>query len=152
MLLIQVNIEKEDDEITSDIIENLVKKIYRASGLEEHGEVSVSLMDDTGIARLNRDYRKIDGPTDVLSFPQSEGMEFPTPDEEDFVPLIGDVVISIDTARRQAEEAGHSIKKEMTALLIHGILHLHGHDHMEPEESRIMKSREEEILKTLEGD
>ncbi len=152
MLQVQVNINKESDVITDSFIEETVKKIYRAGNLEEHGEVSITIMDDPQIARLNRDYRKIDGPTDVLSFPQSEGMEFPAPDEEDFVPLIGDVIISLDTARRQADEVGHPLEREVTVLLVHGILHLYGHDHMEDEESRIMKGREEEILKALEGD
>ena len=88
-----------------------------AAGL--HGEVSVLLTGDEAIRALNRKYRRIDKPTDVLSFPAAEIAEG----------LAGDLVISLETARWQAEERGHSLEMEIKVLLLHGLLHLAGYDH-----------------------
>ncbi len=104
------------------------------------------LTDDTQIAQLNKQYRDVDGPTDVLSFSQIEGDDDFSGDEGDG--LLGDVVISVETAKRQAESAGHPIDDEIDMLLVHGILHLLGYDHAEPDEEKIMFSRQTEILKT----
>lgn len=92
-------------------------------------EVSLALVDDEAMRELNRQYRGIDAPTDVLSFSQDEG---PGP-----VPggtrLLGDVVVSVDTAARQAKAAGHSLDTEACHLVIHGVLHLLGYDDVTPE-------------------
>ncbi len=108
-------------------------------------ELSILFMDDEGIRELNRDYRKKDKPTDVLSFPMREG-EF-----SDLNPgLLGDVVISLDTASMQAEENGKTMEEEVTFLLTHGILHLLGFDHeASPAEARLMRAKEKEILSLL---
>jgi probable rRNA maturation factor len=111
--------------------------------------VSILLTDDEQIAELNRQYRDVDGPTDVLSFSQKEG-------EDDIVPgleenLLGDVVISVETAARQAEEQGKSLDDELDMLLVHGILHLLGYDHAEPEDERAMFARQEELLRGLQA-
>lgn len=87
-------------------------------------ELSVLLCDDPFIHELNRQYRAKDAPTDVLSFPMREG-EGADPDD----PMLGDVVISVETAARQATERGHATGWEIRLLLIHGILHLLGYDH-----------------------
>ena len=93
--------------------------------LDEAGaELTVSLVDDAAIRRLNRDYRRQDRPTDVLAFAMREGARVPG-DEA----VVGDVVISLDTAARQAQQRGVSAADEVRALLIHGILHLLGYDH-----------------------
>jgi probable rRNA maturation factor len=88
-----------------------------AAGLE--GELSVLLTDDAGIRRLNRDFRGQDRPTDVLSFPPAAGT----------VGVAGDLALSLETAARQAGEHGHTLPTELKILLLHGILHLAGHDH-----------------------
>ena len=106
-------------------------------------EVSVLLTDDAEIARLNREYRAVDSPTDVLAFSQVEGEEF-APEEEE--KLLGDVVISVETAERQAAEQGHSLDEELDVLLAHGLLHLLGYDHEEPQEERAMFARQKEII------
>lgn len=106
-------------------------------------EVSILFTDDEEIALLNKEYRQIDGPTDVLSFSQFEGEDF-APDEME-TPL-GDVVISVETARRQADEQGHSLEQEINVLLVHGILHLLGYDHVETDETEIMFNRQAELL------
>lgn len=105
-------------------------------------ELSILFMDDEGIRDLNRDYRKKDKPTDVLSFPMREG-EF----SELNPGLLGDVVISLDTASMQAVENGKTMEEEVTFLLIHGILHLLGFDHEQSAaEARLMQAKENEIL------
>jgi rRNA maturation RNase YbeY len=109
-------------------------------------EVSILLLDDPGIAELNRQYRGKSGPTDVLSFPMYTAEELSTVQPE----LLGDVVISVETAARQAASAGCSLWEEMTRLLIHGILHLLGFDHeRSAPEARAMRAQERRILAAL---
>ncbi|MBM4390436.1 MAG: rRNA maturation RNase YbeY [Deltaproteobacteria bacterium] len=97
-------------------------------------ELSVLLCDDAFIAQLNRQYRQKDGPTDVLSFAMD--------DEQ----VLGDVVISLDTARRQAETLGHPLDDELRVLLVHGCLHLLGHDHEAPGDDARMAAEEARCL------
>ena len=104
-------------------------------------ELSLLLCDDDTIHPLNRDYRGKDKPTDVLSFAQREG-EFAFVDDN----LLGDVIISMDTTVRQAAERNHSVETELRVLLVHGILHLLGYDHIEDDEAEIMEAKEREVL------
>lgn len=104
-------------------------------------ELSVLLCDDETIHALNRDYRDKDRPTDVLAFAMREG-EGPVLHEQ----LLGDVVISIDAARRQAAERGRPIVHEVTFLLAHGLLHLLGYDHQTDEEERRMSARTDALV------
>lgn len=111
-------------------------------------EVSLMLTDDESIHEMNREYRGIDRPTDVLSFALEEGEEeeiFGGPEEN----LLGDIIISVETAVRQAEEYGHSVEREMSFLALHGMLHLLGYDHMEEEERQEMRAQEKAILAAL---
>ncbi len=119
------------------------EQVLAAFGLDE-AELSVVLCDDAFIHPLNRDYRQKDKPTDVLSFSQREGEEA---DEDD--PVLGDVVISVETARRQAEERGHPLEHELRVLLVHGICHLLGYDHEEDEEAEEMEALERDLLSEL---
>ncbi len=151
MLEIYINNQQEKYNITDETVTETIKNIYRIAELRDHGELSVTFMNDEGIAELNKTYRKKEGPTDVLTFPQEEGMEFPSPEDENYPPLIGDIIISLETADKQAKEMGHPLEKEITALLLHGILHLYGYDHEEDEEADVMENKEREILKALEG-
>ena len=152
MLEIYINNQQELIDLKPEDITELIKKIFTAAKLKDHGELSVTFMDDNAIADLNQTYRKKEGPTDILSFPQDEGMEFPAPEDENYLPLIGDIMISIETAKKQAEEMGHPLDRELKILLIHGILHLYGYDHEDDEEAAAMQEKEKEILKTLETD
>jgi len=100
------------------------------------------LADDESISILNGQYRGIEGPTDVLSFSQHEG-------EDEFAAeqgLLGDVVISVETAMRQAAERGAQLDSEIDLLLVHGLLHLLGYDHAEPEQEKAMFARQAELL------
>lgn len=125
-----------------------------ATGVAEHvltllglidAELSIVLCDDATIHPLNRDYRGKDKPTDVLSFAQREG-EFAFLEDN----LLGDVIISMDTTIRQAQERGHSTEAELRVLLVHGILHLLGYDHIEDDEAEVMEAKEREILATFQ--
>ncbi len=111
--------------------------------------LSVVLTDDAGIAELNRQFRGIDAPTDVLSFPQLDpsGPAAPLPEGE---PLpLGDVVVSLPRAEEQAREYGHSRERELGFLLVHGLLHLLGYDHETPDEAAAMEERQDAVLDAL---
>lgn len=114
--------------------------------LEQEGQqdawLSVQVLDDGAIQALNLAYRGLDKPTDVLSFPMGEGADIAAiPDG-----FLGDIVISLDKAMAQAAEYGHSPLRELSFLTVHGVLHLLGWDHMEPEAAAKMYKRQEEIL------
>ena len=124
-------------------LEAVAARVLGAFGLDE-AELSIVLCDDAFIHPLNRDWRGKDRPTDVLSFAQREGEEA---DEDD--PVLGDVVISLETAARQAAERGHGTAHELRVLLIHGICHLLGYDHEEDEEAEEMEALERDLLAEL---
>lgn len=107
-------------------------------------EVSVVLCDDRVIHRLNRKWRGLDAPTDVLSFPQLTEDDWQKQAERQV--LLGDIVLSLESAARQAKEYGHSKEREVLYLFTHGLLHLLGYDHLEEDERRRMRNREEEVM------
>ncbi|MGE5554409.1 MAG: rRNA maturation RNase YbeY [Betaproteobacteria bacterium] len=111
----------------------------------EAAELSVALVDDIQIHELNRRYRKVDRPTDVLSFPAGEA-----PELDEAPALLGDVVVSLETAWRQATEFGHSPEREVGYLVAHGVLHLLGFDHEREEDRVTMRRLEEEALARVE--
>ena len=122
-------------------------------GLETDAEVSVLLVDDATIRELNSEYRSKDYATDVLSFPLEEETvagEEPVVIGGPAERMLGDIVISIETAQKQATEYGHSVERELTFLAVHGLLHLLGHDHEKSEEAeKIMRSEEKRIMEAL---
>jgi probable rRNA maturation factor len=120
----------------------LAERVLAAAG-EPKSELSIELIGDGRMRRLNRTYRKKDRTTDVLAFPMREASN-PQP------ALLGDVVISVPTAARQAREAGRSLDEELAALLIHGVLHLCGYDHERGEqEARRMARRERAVFRAV---
>jgi probable rRNA maturation factor len=122
----------------------IAEEIMRCEQVEENAELSVVLCDDEFIQKLNQEYLGKNRPTDVLSFPIEEE------DFEQEVRLLGDVVISLETASRQAEKMGNSVGLEVAFLLIHGILHLLGYDHkLNKGEMMRMKQREESVCRML---
>jgi len=111
--------------------------------------VSLVFTDDAGIAALNRAFRGVDAPTDVLSFPQLEAAGA-APALPAAAPLpLGDIVVSLPRAAAQAHEYGHSRARELGFLLVHGLLHLLGYDHETPEEAAAMEARQEAVLHAL---
>ncbi len=128
------------------IVESLVsdgQTLLVAAALPD-AELSVVLCDDDFIAVLNRDYRGKDAPTDVLSFPQG--------DELSGEVVLGDAIISLPTAARQAAERGHTVMQELRVLLVHGLMHLLGHDHMTPAQAAEMQAGEHKLLAALGED
>ena len=122
--------------------EELVKKAVEGTleyeNFDNDCEISVTFTDNENIRELNKEYRDIDRETDVLSFPM---------DEED---MLGDIVISLEKAREQAEEYGHSVEREISFLCVHSCLHLLGYDHETNEEDeREMFAKQEKILKQI---
>ena len=125
----------------SSTVEKRAQRILATLGCTQC-ELSIVLSDDSFIQALNLEYRHKDQPTDVLSFPMNEGaLEAP------IGLLLGDIVISIETAARQAEELGGTLLDEVTSLLIHGILHLMGYTHENDATETQMKDRSSELLK-----
>ena len=114
--------------------------------IPEEAEVDLLFVDNEAIREMNREYRDKDSATDVLSFPMYEADE--EIDDEDEI-LFGDIVISLERAQEQCEEYGHSLEREVMYLLVHGLLHLAGYDHMEEEEKKEMRAREEELLAVI---
>jgi probable rRNA maturation factor len=109
----------------------------------QHVELSIALVDDPTIRELNRDYRRLDRPTDVLAFAMEEGGDAAPLDQGHR--LLGDVIISVPTARRQAKRHKRRLLDELTMLLAHGLLHLLGYDHANTREERVMKSLTSEL-------
>ncbi|OQW33782.1 MAG: hypothetical protein A4E19_02740 [Nitrospira sp. SG-bin1] len=130
--------------VQQTILVHLAEQVL--SAVEESGsELSLELTGDRRMRRLNREYRKKDRPTDVLAFPIREAVM--PPGVRPVTRMLGDVVISLPTASRQAKEAGRSIDEELATLLVHGVLHLCGYDHeRSPREAARMKRRERALL------
>ena len=112
-------------------------------GKEGPSEVSVTFTDDEGIQAINREYREIDAPTDVLSFPLFE-------ESADGTRMLGDIVLSLEKCRAQAEEFGHSFERECAFLTVHSTLHLLGYDHVNSDEEEAdMRRRQSEIVEKM---
>ena len=129
------------------VYESLVVKTLKHLGLEFDPYISVTFVDNEFIHKINREYRKIDRPTDVISFAFLDGDE-----NKDKIfhskqmVVLGEIYISFDKAREQAVAYGHSLDRELRFLFVHGLLHLLGYDHMTAEDEKIMFSLQEEIL------
>lgn len=130
-------------EAMKDLIEKSIKAVLKVEELDDDVEVSVSFVGDEEIRDLNRDYRGVDKSTDVLSFPMDD--EFIIDNR-----ILGDVIINTRRVMEQAEELGHSHKRELSYLTVHSILHLLGYDHMEDEDKKDMREREKLAMKELE--
>lgn len=132
------------------LVRRSVIAALECEGFYNDAEVSVTFTDNEGIRRINSEFRGIDKPTDVLSFPLTdfEGGDEP-PTDEPFISL-GDIVISLERAREQAEEFGHSFERECAFLCVHSMLHLLGYDHVgSDEEDAEMRRRQSEILESM---
>jgi probable rRNA maturation factor len=139
--LVDVAVEQGPD--CEELLGTSCYGLLAALGID-NAELSVVLTDDAGIQALNRQWRGKDTATDVLSFPQMDGEAPPG------MPLLlGDIVISHETATKQAREHGHPLEDEVRVLLVHGLLHLLGHNHLEEEEAQVMRTAERKLIGTL---
>jgi probable rRNA maturation factor len=129
-------------------IREIIKNIIQYLKVDEKTEISILFTDDKFIKSLNKKYRGINKSTDVLTFNLEEGdLKFPEVDKNK---LLGDIVVSVETAQRQANNLNHNLEKELMILLIHGLLHLIGYDHEEARDNKIMQVKENEILDTFD--
>lgn len=142
----EIYIDNRQDKLELDdnlyiIFEEVVKECLLLEKKSTNYEISISIVDNEEIRQLNREYRNIDRETDVLSFPLNE----------DFgeVPMLGDIVISLEKALEQSIEYGHSLTREIAYLTAHSMFHLMGYDHIEEDEKNIMREKEKEIMKKL---
>lgn len=155
-IIITSDISETVNKSTAALIRKVIKAGLAAEGMTLPCEVDVLLTDDEGIHAVNLDMRGVDRPTDVLSFPEFDLIPGEHPDEEDadpgtgLIPL-GDMVISMEHVAAQAEEYGHSRKRELAYLVTHSVLHLLGYDHLdEGPQKKQMRAREEAILAQLD--
>ena len=151
-----LDINWEEDSISQierqklqSLLEKGLSTVLSLHGESDKAEISLSLVTEARIHELNRDYRGVDHPTDVLSFALQEE----DPEEPQILDcqddLLGDIVISVERARSQAVEYGHPFERELLYLAVHGTLHLLGYDHEKEEEQVTMRKKEEEVLNLL---
>lgn len=144
---ILIDYRYREEDVSPLPLQELCKFVLFKEGKPENSEVSISFVDDDEIAELNETYRGKVGPTDVLSF-ECDNLEdefFDFEMEEDIYQL-GDIVIAVDVAERQTKEFGTTFEGEITLLMVHGLLHLCGYDHIEDEEAEVMEAREAELI------
>jgi probable rRNA maturation factor len=141
---ISVEVVVDVPELDATALPVLAERVMAGEGVAAGTALAILITDDDEVRAMNRQFLGIDEPTDVLSFPD---------EADDFIvaeggePLLGDIAIAIETAARQARQAGHSLDAEVAHLLVHGILHLCGYDHVDnPEEAARMRAREEHYL------
>lgn len=135
------------EELLTQAVKRAINKVGELYGLN-NTEVSVTLTNDAYIHELNKQYRGKDRPTDVLSFALNEGEE-PEIKGGPAINLLGDIIISLETAVAQAEEYGHSVEREVSFLTVHGMMHLLGYDHIEEADRIEMRKEEEYVLVRL---
>jgi len=138
-----INIEPHPDLPNVTLLENAARLTLEHQSAPANADLTIVLADDETLRDLNRGYRGMDVPTDVLSFPASQQ------DPESGVPYLGDILISVPRAAEQAQAAGHSTQDEAQLLIVHGVLHLLGHDHVKAKEKARMWKAQAEVLERL---
>lgn len=132
-----------NDELVNEI-ENVIKESLLLEGMSLDVEISLSFVNNEEIKELNKTYRNNDKETDVLSFPIDEDFY-----DEEQLQMLGDIVLSTDMAIVQAEDFGHSVKREVLYLIAHSMFHLMGYDHMTEAEKEIMREKEKNVMKSI---
>ena len=143
----------EENKEYEDVINRVLTKCFEEENLKDSKlYITVTLTNPENIKEINREYRNIDRATDVLSFPMFEKDELEEKiknNDFEHVDVLGDLVISIEKVKEQAKEYGHSFERELSYMLVHGFYHLMGYDHIEEEDKRQMRPKEEKILNDL---
>ena len=137
------NRTNQDVNTFQDLFDTIAASAEKRLDLPQDYELSVTFVRSRTIHTINRDYRGIDRPTDVISFAIRDDMEF---EMVEGMNDLGDIFINIDYARKQAKQYGHSYQREIAFLFTHGMLHCLGYDHMKPEEEKVMFALQDEIL------
>ncbi|MEA3351556.1 MAG: rRNA maturation RNase YbeY [Chloroflexota bacterium] len=136
-------LEEFRSQAESQLIEHAANATLQHQSAPADADLSIVITDNDSIQALNRQFRAVDAPTDVLSFPAE------LTDPESGTPYLGDVIISHPRAKAQAQAGGHSVEDELQLLVVHGVLHLLGHDHAEADEKKRMWTAQAEILGIL---
>lgn len=132
------------------LVRRAVEATLDYEGYRNNAEVSVTFTDNEGIRKINNEFRGIDKPTDVLSFPLTDYESTTVPFADELDGSLGDIVLSLERAQEQAEEFGHSFEREIAFLTVHSMLHLLGYDHVNNEEEELdMRKRQSDILKNM---
>lgn len=143
---VNVLIEQGAEAVEPLDLEGLVTFVLREMNCPDNTDVSLSFVSDERIHELNREYRGIDRPTDVLSF-ECDNVPFEDEDIDQAMEYeLGDVIIATDVATRQTHEYGTTFEEEVTLLVVHGLLHLCGYDHIEDDEAEIMEGLERKLI------
>lgn len=152
--------EAENEFLEEELLLSFVNRCLELINPSFELLLTITVTDNEAIKSVNREQRNIDKPTDVLSFPmlfykEPEVLENPLSqwdyDPETNKVVLGDILISHEKVREQAEEYGHTFQKELCYLTLHGILHLFGYDHMEEEDKKVMRQKEKDILAKIAG-
>lgn len=142
-----------------EILDAVMSQVLDMEACPYEAQVNLLITDNEGIHEFNREYRQVDSPTDVLSFPMidfeceadfsgiGEAVDYFDPESGELV--LGDIIISVDKVKEQAEKYGHSVKREIAFLIAHSMLHLCGYDHMAEDEAQVMEQKQEAVLLAL---
>ena len=161
-MILEIDNRQDKIEVTKELeslLEQCITAVLHNEGINWPVEVSLVLADNKVIQKINKEYREVDNPTDVLSFPMLEfdkdindltedDLKGDMDPDKDAI-ILGDIVISLEKAMEQSKEYGHSFMREVGFLTVHGMLHLLGYDHMEEADRLTMRSREESVLEGL---
>ena len=145
---VEINYEElEENDKYDNLISTVIQKCFEVEELQNTKlYINVILTIPRVIREINKKYRNIDKETDVLSFPMFEKDEIRDVVEEE---VLGDIIISVDRVKEQAEEYGHSFERELSYMLVHGFYHLMGEDHIEEDDKKVMREKEEKVLNIL---
>ena len=143
----------EENKIYEKTIQTVINKCFEIEKLEKLNlYISITLTTPEEIRKINNEFRNIDKETDVLSFPMFEKIEIDNMvmEQNNTIPeTIGDIIVSIERVKQQAEEYGHSFERELAYMVVHGFYHLMGEDHIEEHDKKVMREKEEKILSKL---
>lgn len=148
----------EEKDSHEDLIDRVVEKCFEIENLDENKVyVAITLTTPEEIREINKEFRKIDKETDVLSFPIFEKKDIDMlrkngeiVDEDIPQDVLGDIIISMKKVEEQAKEYGHSVERELAYMVVHGFYHLMGYDHMVEEDKKVMREKEEKVLESLD--
>ena len=147
-------LEIEENKEYEEIIKKVIKECFKEEKLMSSKlYIDIVLTNPKNIQKINKQYRNIDKPTDVLSFPMFEKQELDLKIKNNnflYEDVLGDIVISIEQVEKQADEYEHSFEREFSYMLVHGFYHLMGYDHIKEEDKAKMRPKEEKILESLE--
>lgn len=143
LAVVRIISNRENEELRLEAFVEMARFVLEIEDAPCACEISIAIVDIDEMSDLNKQYRDIEGPTDVLSFP----CDAPDTIVQEGEPItLGDIIISPEIAEQQARELGHSIEEELNLLVVHGVLHLLGYDHIDDADARVMEAREKSIL------